>query len=295
MWIYIEWEYLYILYIALHLYIYVYIPSVCQRTILIYSHSFFICPQIHTFRKHVRKFHFKRLNRVQESRILKKEYKSAEQPFYFSVNFECSQNWLHSKWNRIRQDRPKRAVRKKKKKKTSRNEKTPNEFFLSLSHTKSAKKNISVFRRLLHNILCLILMNARDCAKSRNRREKIYSAKRCVYLKLNLSSKIHENEPTYSCQPLIPLSSCLSHVRFVRNIPFTVTSKTYTPARKEKKKKLKRTFCLTNTATVVRVCERHVPTDEQTNKREPRACSMYGSAACHCIRCVVLSVLEHAQ
>lgn len=46
----------------------------------------------------------------------------------------------------------------------------------------------------------------------------------------------------------------------------------YTPAKK--KDELKRTFCLTNTAAVLRVCDRHVPTAEQTNEiKYARTCS----------------------
>lgn len=71
-------------------------------------------------------------------------------------------------------------IRKKRKRQNE-----PKEF----SHCRIRKVQKIVFRRLLHNIMfmCLILMNARDCAKSKNEAEKKYTQLNEVYLKLNLS------------------------------------------------------------------------------------------------------------
>lgn len=86
--------------------------------------------------------------------------------------------------------RPTTETRSKnrKTKRTTKKKHTPNEFFLSLSHTKSAKNRFFV---VFYITFCVLYLWMRETVqKSRNRRgKKMYSAKRCVYLKLNLSSE----------------------------------------------------------------------------------------------------------
>lgn len=150
-----------------------------------------------------------------------------QQPFYFSVNFGCSQNWLHSKWNRIRQDRPKDAAKRKMKRKKH----AKRILSLIVAYKKCRKL---VFRRLLHNILCLILMNVRDCAKKQKPKRKKSTQLNDVYIWNSISQANSWERTNIFVPALVPLSSCLSRVRFVRNIPFTVTSKTCIHRQKKK-------------------------------------------------------------
>lgn len=175
--------------------------------------------------------------------------------------------------------------------KTRQKRKTPNEA-KEFSHCRMQKVQKIVFRRLLHNIMCLILLNARDCAKSSNgnKQKNIYSQLNDVYLKLNLLSEFmrtnqHICANTHS--PLIMSVSRSFHPQ--RSFYFNVEDE-YSDKIKTEKNILSHPYSgLGFSVCAIDMCQ---PTNKGT-KEKTRRRSMY--VYVDCIRCVILMMLEHAR